>query len=148
MFLNESCGCFTMINYTATIFKYSGSIIAPKLSAIIVAAIQLVGTLVSTQLVDRLGRKVRSTNLGQLTLCLFCFFFIQVLVNWIIYRFRPQPLNISHLRLFARSRLQCGTIFLGSSGQFCVNAVPCIVWHYAIAFCGASRSDAQKSKIL
>lgn len=58
MFLHEFCGCFTMINYTATIFAQSGSSIPPKLSAIIVAAIQLVGTLVSTQLVDRAGRKV------------------------------------------------------------------------------------------
>lgn len=47
-----------MINYTATIFAESGSDISPSLSAIICGAIQLLGTLVSTKLVDRAGRKV------------------------------------------------------------------------------------------
>lgn len=56
--LHEFCGCFTMINYTATIFAESGSDISPNLSAIICGAIQLLGTLVSTKLVDRAGRKV------------------------------------------------------------------------------------------
>ncbi|KAG4073998.1 hypothetical protein HA402_014203 [Bradysia odoriphaga] len=55
--LHEFCGCFTMINYTATIFAESGSDISPNLSAIICGAIQLLGTLVSTKLVDRAGRK-------------------------------------------------------------------------------------------
>ncbi|KAJ6649315.1 Facilitated trehalose transporter Tret1 [Pseudolycoriella hygida] len=55
--LHEFCGCFTMINYTATIFAESGSNISPNLSAIICGAIQLLGTLVSTKLVDRAGRK-------------------------------------------------------------------------------------------
>lgn len=58
MFLHEFCGCFTMINYTATIFAESGSEISPNLSAIMVAAIQLIGTVVSTKLVDRAGRRV------------------------------------------------------------------------------------------
>lgn len=58
MFLHEFCGCFTMINYTATIFRESGSEISPGLSAIIVATVQLVGTIVSMKLVDRAGRKV------------------------------------------------------------------------------------------
>lgn len=57
MFLHEFSGCFTMINYTATIFAQSGSQIPPNRSAIIVAAIQLVGTVVSTRLVDRAGRR-------------------------------------------------------------------------------------------
>lgn len=56
--LHEFCGCFTMINYTATIFAESGSEISPNVSAIIVGGIQLLGTLVSTKLVDRAGRKV------------------------------------------------------------------------------------------
>lgn len=57
MFLHECCGCFTMINYTATIFAESGSEIAPNRSAMIVGAIQLIGTIVSTRLVDRAGRR-------------------------------------------------------------------------------------------
>lgn len=56
--LHELCGCFTMINYTASIFAESGSDISPNASAIICGAIQLLGTLVSTKLVDRAGRKV------------------------------------------------------------------------------------------
>lgn len=57
MFLHEFSGIFTMINYSATIFALSGSQIAPNRSACIVAAIQLAGTLVSTRLVDRAGRR-------------------------------------------------------------------------------------------
>lgn len=57
MFLHECCGCFTMINYTATIFAESGSKIAPERAAIFVAFVQLLGTLVSTRLVDRSGRR-------------------------------------------------------------------------------------------
>lgn len=46
-----------MINYTADIFKQSGSMIDEHMSAIIVAAIQIVGVYGSTNLVDRVGRK-------------------------------------------------------------------------------------------
>lgn len=74
MFLHEFCGCFTMINYTATIFSESGSSIAPKLAAIVVAAIQLVGTLVSTQLVDRAGRKVTAAAAMRRGALIVCFF--------------------------------------------------------------------------
>lgn len=63
-----------MINYTATIFAESGSEISPKLSAIVVAAIQLVGTLVATQLVDRVGRKVSVKRIYSLHYALEHFF--------------------------------------------------------------------------
>lgn len=56
--LHELCGCFVLISFTATIFAESGSDVSPNLSAIIVGFIQLLGTLVSTKLVDRAGRKV------------------------------------------------------------------------------------------
>lgn len=46
-----------MINYTASIFKQSGSMIDEHVSAIIVAAIQILGVYGSTNLVDRVGRK-------------------------------------------------------------------------------------------
>lgn len=58
IFMHEFCGVFTMLNYTATIFRESGSTISPKFSAIIVGLIQLLGTYVATFLVDRLGRKI------------------------------------------------------------------------------------------
>lgn len=56
--VQEFCGAFAMINYTATIFAESGSNISPNLSAIIVGFIQLMGTIAATQLIDRAGRKV------------------------------------------------------------------------------------------
>lgn len=59
--MHEFCGVFTMLNYTATIFRESGSSISPNLSSIIVGVIQLLGTYVATFLVDRLGRKILLT---------------------------------------------------------------------------------------
>lgn len=56
---NQLCGCFAMINYTATIFRESGSTLTPNASAIVVGCIQLCGAYASTILVDRAGRKVR-----------------------------------------------------------------------------------------
>lgn len=56
--LHELCGCFTMLNYTATIFRETGSSISPEFSAIILGVIQLFGTCIATFLVDRSGRKI------------------------------------------------------------------------------------------
>ena len=58
MAINQFCGCFVMINYTATIFQQSGSNLPPNISAIIVGSIQLCGSYMSTLLVERAGRKV------------------------------------------------------------------------------------------
>lgn len=55
--LNLFSGTFAMINYTHSIFKQSGSSIDPHMSSVIVGAIQIVGILGSTNLIDRLGRK-------------------------------------------------------------------------------------------
>lgn len=46
-----------MINYTASIFKASGSNLDPHICSIIVAFIQILGVYGSTNLVDRVGRK-------------------------------------------------------------------------------------------
>lgn len=43
--LNQFCGCFAMLNYTASIFKESGSSMSPNMSAIVVGTIQLVGSI-------------------------------------------------------------------------------------------------------
>lgn len=85
--VHELCGVFAMINYTATIFSESGSDISPNLSAIIVGFIQLIGTIVATQLVDRAGRKVSiiviilltrmNDNISILILVPFC-----AILNW------------------------------------------------------------------
>lgn len=55
--VNQLCGCFAFINYTAEIFAQSGSSLSPSVSAIIVAFIQLFGSVVSTLITERLTRK-------------------------------------------------------------------------------------------
>lgn len=56
--LNQFCGCFAMLNYTASIFAEAGSDLTPNMSAIVVGAIELLGSYISTVLVDKAGRKV------------------------------------------------------------------------------------------
>ncbi|EDV32164.1 uncharacterized protein Dana_GF14177 [Drosophila ananassae] len=55
---NQLCGCFAMLNYTAVIFEQAGASMSPTIAAIVVGAIQLIGTYASTVLVERLGRKL------------------------------------------------------------------------------------------
>lgn len=55
--LNQLCGLFAMLNYTVTIFKAAGSTLAPEMSAIIVAFIQLLGSFAPMILVERAGRR-------------------------------------------------------------------------------------------
>lgn len=57
MALNQFCGCFAMLNFTAMIFKESGSTLSPNVSSIIVGAIQIVGAFLCTFLVEKAGRK-------------------------------------------------------------------------------------------
>lgn len=52
------CGCVTMISHAGYIFKEAGSSMAPNTAAIVVAALQLIGSYMATILVDRAGRKV------------------------------------------------------------------------------------------
>lgn len=58
MALNQFCGCFAMLNFTSTIFEEAGSTLSPNISSIIVGGIQIIGSMVPTLLVDRLGRKM------------------------------------------------------------------------------------------
>lgn len=60
--LNQFSGCCAMLFYIAYIFSLSGSHLTPNMSAILVGTIQLIGALVSTQLVDRAGRKVEKNS--------------------------------------------------------------------------------------
>lgn len=57
MALNQFCGCFAMLNFTATIFKESGSTLSPNVSSILVGGIQIVGAVLCTSLVEKTGRK-------------------------------------------------------------------------------------------
>lgn len=61
--LNQCCGCFALLNYTAKIFEESGSSLSPNKSAIIVGVIQLFGSMIPTFLADRAGRKVRKKRI-------------------------------------------------------------------------------------
>lgn len=47
-----------MTNFTATIFQESGSNLSPNVSSIIVGVILIIGSMMPTLLVDRLGRKL------------------------------------------------------------------------------------------
>lgn len=55
--LNQFCGVFAMLNYTATIFAEAGSDMTPNMAAIVIGVIQLAGAYFSTLLVERAGRK-------------------------------------------------------------------------------------------
>lgn len=57
--INVFSGVFAMTTYTANIFEETGSNLSPNISAIIVGFIQLLGSCVATQFVDRCGRKVQ-----------------------------------------------------------------------------------------
>lgn len=56
-FLNQYSGCYTMTIYSVVIFQQSGTHIDPHLSSIIMAALQVIGTLGTATLVDFIGRK-------------------------------------------------------------------------------------------
>jgi hypothetical protein len=57
MALNQFCGAFAMLNFTAMIFEKAGSSLSADVSSIIVGGIQIVGALVCTLFVERFGRK-------------------------------------------------------------------------------------------
>lgn len=59
--VNLFSGTFAMINYTANIFKESGSDWDPHVCSIIIAFIQICGVYGSGHLVDRVGRKTLLT---------------------------------------------------------------------------------------
>lgn len=58
MAVNQFSGTFTLNNYAATIFKESGSTFNPNYSTVILGCGQVIGTIVSMSLIDRIGRKI------------------------------------------------------------------------------------------
>lgn len=56
--INQFSGCFAMLNYTSTIFQEAGSNMSSNESAIVVGVISILGSYLSTNLVDRAGRKI------------------------------------------------------------------------------------------
>jgi hypothetical protein len=55
--VNQLCGGFAFINYAAEIFTESGSSLSPNMSAIIIACIQLAGSMVSVIITEQVTRK-------------------------------------------------------------------------------------------
>lgn len=56
-FFTQFTGSFTFLSYAVLIFQESGSTIDPYLSSIIMAIVQIFGSICTTQLADRVGRK-------------------------------------------------------------------------------------------
>lgn len=93
MMLNIFTGPFILINYSASIFKFSGSNMDPNNSAIIMMCVQLIGTYVSTFIVDKFGRRIlmmvssMGASFGLATVGTFTFLaskgYDLVHVNWV-----------------------------------------------------------------
>lgn len=66
--MNQLTGCVAMIQYTATIFEKTGSALSPNASTIVVGVMQLIGTYISTLMVERAGRKVLNCIYGSIYL--------------------------------------------------------------------------------
>lgn len=57
----QMTGCYTITNYTSIFFGISGSVFGVSISSIIIAVVQIIGGLVSTQMGDTFGRKTTLT---------------------------------------------------------------------------------------
>ena len=53
----QMTGSFLITNYASMIFEKSGSLLDPKIASIVLACVQIVSGLISTQLGDTFGRK-------------------------------------------------------------------------------------------
>lgn len=56
--MNQGSGSFTLMNYSAEIFKQSGSFLSENLSSVVVQAIQAIGTCFVAVLIEKGGRRV------------------------------------------------------------------------------------------
>lgn len=54
----QATGCFIITSYASLIFKISGTALSIDISTIILAAVQIAGGLVSTQVGDTFGRRI------------------------------------------------------------------------------------------
>ncbi|XP_043474785.1 facilitated trehalose transporter Tret1-like [Leptopilina heterotoma] len=76
----QMCGMFVMLSYATKIFEMSGSSISPDISTIIIGIMQLIGSYISTFLIERAGRKLLTIiSCGLMCTChvvlgIFCHF--------------------------------------------------------------------------
>lgn len=61
MAVSQFSGTFLLVSYAATIFKESGSNLNPNFSSMILGCLQIVGTISTYFLIDRIGRKLLLT---------------------------------------------------------------------------------------
>lgn len=77
--MNQFTGCFTFLTYAGSILAKSGSTMNPYTCTIILGVVQIVASLLTTHLADRLGRKsllivsLFGTVLGQMSLASFAY---------------------------------------------------------------------------
>lgn len=78
--LNQTTGCYTFLTYAVMIFAQIGANVNPYTSTIILGVVQIAGSLLTTQLADKLGRKALliislvGSVFGQLALAIFFYF--------------------------------------------------------------------------
>ncbi len=69
MFLQQWSGINAVLFYSVDTFKYAAPSIEPHISAVIIAAVQVVATFVSVILMDRAGRRVLLLVAGMECIC-------------------------------------------------------------------------------
>lgn len=77
--MNQFTGCFIFLTYAGNILSKTGTGVNPYTCSIILGVVQIIGSLFTTQLADRLGRRVLlitslfGTVLGQTALSTFTY---------------------------------------------------------------------------
>ncbi|XP_046418828.1 facilitated trehalose transporter Tret1-like [Neodiprion virginianus] len=75
-------GIFAIMSYSATIFKAAGSSLSPDMAAIIVGAIQVFGSNISTAMMERAGRRLLILiSCAGMSVCLFTLGFFSYFQN-------------------------------------------------------------------
>lgn len=76
-FFSQMSACFAIVNYAVLVFKKAGTSLDPYASSIVLAVAVLIGSLTTTYLADKLGRKLLNfismtgSAVGLLTLSLY-----------------------------------------------------------------------------
>lgn len=106
--MRQFCGVFAILNYASTVFRDAGSILTNEMSSIVLAIIQLIGALISTNLLDRTGRKLLCviSALGTLS---------SLLTSGIFIYFKDHGSDVSNFQWVPLVTL-CGAIIFAATG--------------------------------